>query len=169
MARTRGDNGGSDPEDAATLERIRQVLIRAVQRHCPPPLAAHREDFVQMALIRLLERTTGEETTARGTSYLWRVAYTVVIDKIRRFRRQQRQAGQLSESEPGTPGPEARSEILDCLSSLQDRRRTAVTLHLQGFRTAEVATALGWTEKQAENLVYRGLADLRSCLEGEDR
>jgi len=129
MARTRGDNGGSDPEDAATLERIRQVLIRAVQRHCPPPL----------------------------------------IDEIRRFRRQQRQAGQLSESEPGTPGPEARSEILDCLSSLQDRRRTAVTLHLQGFRTAEVATALGWTEKQAENLVYRGLADLRSCLEGEDR
>src|SRR6516165_7922797 len=104
MARTRGDNGGSDPEDAATLERIRQVLIRAVQRHCPPPLAAHREDFVQMALIRLLERTTGEETTARGTSYLWRVAYTVVIDEIRRFRRQQRQAGQLSESEPGTPG-----------------------------------------------------------------
>jgi RNA polymerase sigma-70 factor (ECF subfamily) len=49
---------------------------------------------------------------------------------------------------------------------LQDRRRTAVTLHLQGFRTGEVAAALGWTEKQAENLVYRGLADLRACLEG---
>ena len=41
-----------------------------------------------------------------------------------------------------------------------------MTLHLQGFRVAEVATALGWTEKQAENLVYRGLADLRICLEG---
>ena len=169
MAHTRGDNGGSDAGDEATIERIRQVLIRAVQRHCPPPLAAHREDLVQIALVRLLERTAGEGTAARGTSYLWRVAYTVVIDEIRRFRRQQRQAGQLSEDEPGAPGPEARSEILDCLSSLQDRRRTAVTLHLQGFRTGEVATALGWTEKQAENLVYRGLADLRACLEGEDR
>jgi len=93
MARTRGDNGGSDPEDAATLERIRQVLIRAVQRHCPPPLAAHREDFVQMALIRLLERTTGEETTARGTSYLWRVAYAgsnVRPDSCRRASRGRR-------------------------------------------------------------------------------
>jgi RNA polymerase sigma-70 factor (ECF subfamily) len=167
MAHTRGDSGGAD--DAATIERIRQVLIRAVQRHCPPALTAHREDLVQMALVRLLEREPGEGTAARGASYLWRVAYTVVIDEIRRFRRQQRQAGQLGEDERRTPGPEARSEILDCLGGLQERRRTAVTLHLQGFRTAEVATALGWTEKQAENLVYRGLADLRACLEGYDR
>ena len=169
MTPTRGGDAGSQDPDRDSIERIRQVLIRAVERHCPPALAAHREDLVQVALLRLLERPRSEGSAPRGASYLWRVAYTVVIDEIRRFRRQQRQAGQLSESEPGTPGPEARSEILDCLSSLQDRRRTAVTLHLQGFRTAEVATALGWTEKQAENLVYRGLADLRSCLEGEDR
>jgi RNA polymerase sigma-70 factor (ECF subfamily) len=145
------------------------VLIRAVERHCPPALAAQREDLVQMALLRLLERPASEGTTPRGASYLWRVAYTVVIDEIRRFRRQQRQAEQLPADERGTPGPEARSELLECLGALQDRRRTAVTLHLEGFRTAEVATALGWTEKQAENLVYRGLADLRACLEGGDR
>ncbi|HUM11347.1 MAG TPA: sigma factor-like helix-turn-helix DNA-binding protein [Myxococcaceae bacterium] len=119
-----------------------------------------------MALVRLLERPAGEGSTPRGASYLWRVAYTVVIDEIRRFRRQQRQSEQLDRGEGGTPGPEARSEILDCLRGLQDRRRAAVTLHLQGFRTAEVATTLGWTQKQAENLVYRGLADLRACLAG---
>src|SRR5262249_28815378 len=98
--------------------------------------------------------------------YLWRVAYTVVIDEIRRFRRQQRQAEQLPGDERGTPGPEVRSELLECLAVLQERRRTAVTLHLQGFRTGEVAAALGWTHKQAENLVDRGLADLRACREG---
>jgi len=159
------DDGSKDP-DPGSLERIRQVLIRAVERHCPPALAAHREDFVQMALVRLLERPGGEGTSPRGASYLWRVAYTVVIDEIRRFRRQQRQSEQLAGGAGGAPGPEARSEILDCLGGLQERRRTAVTLHLQGFRTGEVAAALGWTEKQAENLVYRGLADLRACLEG---
>jgi RNA polymerase sigma-70 factor (ECF subfamily) len=159
------DDGSKDP-DPDSIERIRQVLIRAVERNCPPALAAHREDFVQMALVRLLERPTGEGTTPRGASYLWRVAYTVVIDEIRRFRRQQRQAEQLAGGAGATPGPEARSEILDCLGGLQERRRTAVTLHLQGFRTGEVAAALGWTEKQAENLIYRGLADLRVCLEG---
>jgi len=118
-----------------------------------------------MALVRLLERPVASEgTSPRGASYLWRVAYTVVIDEIRRFRRQQRQAEQVPAGERATPGPEARSELLACLEALQDRRRTAVILHLQGFRTGEVATALGWTEKQAENLVYRGLADLRACL-----
>ena len=169
MTPTRGGDDGSQDGDGSSIERIRQVLIRAVERHCPPALAAHREDLVQMALVRLLERRPREGSNPRGASYLWRVAYTVVIDEIRRFRRQQRQAEQLPRDEGGAPGPEARSEILDCLQGLQERRRTAVVLHLQGFRTAEVARALGWTEKQAENLVYRGLADLRVCLEGGTR
>ena len=168
MAPTRGGDGSED-RDPRSIERIRQVLIRAVERHCPPALAANRDDLVQLALLRLLERPPGEGSGPRGASYLWRVAYTVVIDEIRRARRQQRQAEHAVRGEGGTPGPEARSEILDCLRGLQDRRRTAVTLHLQGFRTGEVARALGWTEKQAENLIYRGLADLRSCLEGEER
>ena len=166
MTSTRGGDAGSQDPDPGSIERIRQVLIRAVERHCPPALAASREDLVQMALVRLLERPRGEGSAPRGASYLWRVAYTVVIDEIRRFRRQQRQTEQLPGVERGTPGPEARSELLDCLGALHDRRRTAVTLHLEGFRTGEVAAALGWTEKQAENLVYRGLADLRDCLEG---
>ena len=170
MARTPGQDLHPQDPDAADVRRIRQVLIRAVQRHCPPALAAVREDLVQTALLRLLERRQGGEgSTAREASYLWRVAYTVVIDEIRRARRQQRQAQQLGGGDGGTPGPEARSEILDCVDGLQERRRAAVTLHLQGFRTAEVATALGWTEKQAENLVYRGLADLRACLQGGER
>ena len=168
MTPTRGGDAGSQDPDPSDIERIRQVLIRAMERHCPPALAAQREDLVQMALVRLLERPRGEGSNPRGASYLWRVAYTVVIDEIRRVRRQLRQAEQLPEGEQRTPGPEARSELLECLGALQDRRRTAVTLHLEGFRTAEVATALGWTEKQAENLVYRGLADLRACLEGGD-
>ena len=168
MTSTRGGDAGSQDPDPGSIARIRQVLIRAVERHCPPALAAQREDLVQTALVRLLERPRGEGSSPRGASYVWRVAYTVVIDEIRRFRRQQRQAEQLPEGEQRTPGPEARSELLECVGALQERRRTAVTLHLEGFRTAEVATALGWTEKQAENLVYRGLADLRACLEGGD-
>ena len=112
MTPTRGGDAGSQDPDPGSIERIRQVLIRAVERHCPVALAAHREDLVQMALIRLLERPRGEGSTPRGASYLWRVAYTVVIDEIRRFRRQQRQAEQLPEGERRTPGPEARAELL---------------------------------------------------------
>jgi DNA-directed RNA polymerase specialized sigma24 family protein len=54
----------------------------------------------------------------------------------------------------------------DCLARLHERRRAAVTLYPEGFGTAEVAQAMGWTLKQAENLIYRGVADLRHCLAG---
>ena len=43
----------------------------------------------------------------------------------------------------------------------------AVTLHLAGLRIPEVARATNWTVKTAENLIYRGLDDLRRLL-GED-
>jgi RNA polymerase sigma-70 factor (ECF subfamily) len=37
-------------------------------------------------------------------------------------------------------------------------------MYLHGHSVAEVAALLGWRFKKAENLVYRGLADLRRCL-----
>jgi RNA polymerase sigma-70 factor, ECF subfamily len=43
-------------------------------------------------------------------------------------------------------------------------RRHAVTLNLQGHSVPDIGRLLGWTAKKAENLVYRGMADLRSCL-----
>ena len=37
-------------------------------------------------------------------------------------------------------------------------------LHLQGHSVPDAARLLGWPAKRTENLVYRGLADLRRCL-----
>jgi RNA polymerase sigma-70 factor (ECF subfamily) len=39
-----------------------------------------------------------------------------------------------------------------------------VTLYLQGHTVPETARVLDWPAKRADNLVYRGLADLRQCL-----
>ena len=54
--------------------------------------------------------------------------------------------------------------ILDCLSRMSRERRLAVTLYLQGHTVPEASRVLEWTAKRTENLVYRGLADLRECL-----
>jgi RNA polymerase sigma-70 factor, ECF subfamily len=173
MARSGGDPPDDVAEDAGAgnatapdAERLRAILLRAVERQCPPELASQREDFVQLALLRLLDRTPREGTGPLRASYLWKVAYTVIIDEIRRVRRQQRHGEALAGGDESAPGPEARTEVQDCLSRLQERRRAAVTLYLEGFGTAEVARAMGWTLKQAENLIYRGVADLRHCLAG---
>jgi RNA polymerase sigma-70 factor, ECF subfamily len=124
---------------------------------------------VQTALVRMLERPPTEESGPRGASYLWRVAFSVVIDEIRRRKRGQNYQNEAeSRAVQTAPGPDMGTEIRDCLSRLAEPRRVSVTLHLQGFRLAEVATSLQWSEKRVENLIYRGLADLRRCLRGQE-
>ncbi len=57
-----------------------------------------------------------------------------------------------------------RRGIRDCLEAMIEMRSLGVTLHLQGHSAPEVATLMDWPLKRAENLIYRGLADLRACL-----
>jgi len=65
------------------------------------------------------------------------------------------------------PGPELGGEIRSCLERLPEARQLPVILHLQGFRNEEVARALQFNEKRAQNLIYRGLEQLRRCLAGK--
>ena len=55
--------------------------------------------------------------------------------------------------------------IVDCLTRLIRPRRLAVTLYLHGCTVPEAAGRLGWPLRKTESLVYRGLADMRACLE----
>ena len=66
-------------------------------------------------------------------------------------------------------GPErilARSQVAFAVSEavreLPDARRTAVRLYLVGYSRDEIAHTAGWSEAKTRNLIYRGLADLRS-------
>jgi len=85
------------------------------------------------------------------------------------------EAGQEGRLEPRAAGdPESSASfrelgtaVRDCLTAASRERRLAVTLYLQGHTVPETARILGWDNKRAENLVYRGLADLRQCLLGK--
>jgi RNA polymerase sigma-70 factor (ECF subfamily) len=50
------------------------------------------------------------------------------------------------------------------LQAITPSRRPVVRMYLAGYGTTEIGELLGWTEAKARNLVYRGLADLRSRL-----
>ena len=150
----------------------RAQLDRAVSRVCPPWLREYRDDLVQMSAMKIL-RTQGE--TDMSASYLYRVAYSVVIDEIRRRRR--RQEVGMSPSMPdriansGELSPETRAhgatlglQLTDCIGLLSLDRRRAVTLYLQDHSIPEIAQILSWDRKKASNAVYRGLSDLRVHL-----
>jgi len=166
--------GSGTMDDEAT--RLREVLVRAVARVCPRHLASQRDDIVQNALMRVLEiQRRGEQNAVRTSSYLWQAAYTATIDEIRRRSRRKEvaledtaaegpvQASRVDEEERRRIG----LEIARCLARLAPPRRHAVGLYLFGFQADESARVLGWNAKRAQNLTYRGLADLRRCLESK--
>jgi RNA polymerase sigma-70 factor (ECF subfamily) len=104
--------------------------------------------------------------------YLYRTAYSVVIDEIRRRRRLREvplEPDVPARSNEGDPehqtfSREVREAVTGCLVKLVASRRRAVTLHLLGHSVAEIGALLECRYKQAENLVYRGMSDLRGCL-----
>lgn len=174
------ESGIPSPDPAAEL---RSVLLRAVRRACPRWLADRSEDLAQAAVIRVLEvQRLREGTEPVPASYLYKVAYTTLIDEIRRLRRRPEVPLEESEGDAGLAEPagarardpeaslagaEVGRAIEGCLAGLTEPRRLAVTLHLQGHSVPEAAALLGWDDKRTENLVYRGMAELRRCLEGK--
>lgn len=158
---------------------LRQDLSRAVARVCPSWLAGQSDDLVQVAVMRVIQRFDGRPVEGEGNrplspSYLYKVAHSVLIDEIRRLRRRRETGLEEGEAEQAiveTADPERMTASIEigqgiecCLSRMQRDRRLAVTLYLQGHTVAEAARILDWSPKRTENLVYRGLADLRACL-----
>ncbi len=160
----------------AGLEQLRRDLTQAVSRVCPPAMADRRDDLVQNAMMRVMELQRREPDHARLTpAYLYRVAYTALIDEVRNVGRRREVAMEEVEALPQQPtapdNPERAAgaaqigrAVRDCLSKLVEDRRLAVTLYLQGHTIPEAAALLAWEGKRTENLVYRGLSALRACL-----
>ena len=159
----------------AEFDSIRHLLERAVRRVCPPWLAGQSEDLVQNACLRVVKKwKKSEEPAALGSSYLWKVAHSAVMDEIRHRRRQREVAMDnpgAVETASGAPSPEQASSAAELRRSieagvgkLKESRRSAVLLYLYGFSLEESARALGWTAKRADNQRYQGLAELRVYL-----
>lgn len=154
---------------------IREEVARAVRRGCAGELASQADDVAQEVLTRLLERhRRGELSEAREAAYWRRAAYHGVIDELRRRRRRREEAldDDPQRASPAMPSPErmaASSELAKaieaCLRGLTEGRRLAVFLHLQGHTHAETASILGWADKRAGSAIFRGLRDLRACLQ----
>jgi RNA polymerase sigma-70 factor, ECF subfamily len=158
--------------------KLRQDFVRAVARLCPGWLSSQRDDLVQAAVMRVMQLASrpqsGDDDPELATAYLYRVAHSALVDEIRRANRRQetaldetaidRVAVTLQDPERAAASREIGRNIQECLAAMARDRRQAVALYLQGHTVPEAARLLEWSAKRTENLVYRGLADLRECL-----
>jgi len=164
----------SEQVPVASDATLRARLHERVLRYTPFWMKDEVDDIVQMAWLRLretMEKNEGDRALA--SHYVARVAYCVTVDEIRRRRR--RHEVPVGESEDtfraeaidparAVGAREIGDAIESCLGRLLEGRRRAVALYLQGHSVPETGAFLGWSRKRADNMVFRGMADLRRCL-----
>jgi RNA polymerase sigma-70 factor (ECF subfamily) len=177
---TSDDDSGRSQSSDARWTSLAEALARAVRRQCPWWLSEHAQDIAQAALAKVMASARREGERPLTSFYLCRVAHSVLVDEIRRRRRRREvalevvtDAGEAVRAiePPAGSNPEREASLRElgaavrgCLSCMKRERRLAVMLYLQDHSVPEAARILGWSVKRTENLVYRGLADLRQCL-----
>jgi len=155
-------------EGTAVVETdLRARLRRQVLRYSSGPLRDDAEDIAQLAWLRL------QNEPDPGPSLIARAAWCAVIDEARRHRRRREvpiedapvpRASSREDPERSAAARETGRAIRSCLGRMAATRRVAVTLYLQGHTGPETGRILGWSLKKAENMIFRGLGDLRRCL-----
>jgi len=159
----------------AIAERIRIDVALAIRKVCPRWLRDQADDLTQIATSRVLDRIRATEHLVEFShGYLYRAVCSALIDEIRKRRRLREvpidhtndRAETIACDHPESRfrRRELRAAIMRCLPKLMTTRRRAVMLHLQGHSIKESACILECDRRRADNLTYRGLADLRSCL-----
>ena len=162
--------------DTVDFGELHAILVRAVRRICPSWMASQHDDLAQSAVLRIVKKCAeAKESPPIMTSYLWKVAHSVVMDEIRRRRRHPEvELETMVQTEPVSPWPtpesgQARTELSEAISTglttLNEARRCAVLLHLYGFSLKDSARMLGWNAKRVDNQRYQGLGELRAYLE----
>lgn len=169
--------GGLDrsvSQNTADDAELRLRLKRDVSRFCPHWLADGVDDIAQVAWLRLAAaQKRSERNRDPGPTLIARVAYCATVDEMRRRERRrevpmdpvtERVEGGTGDPVRGLRSREIGCGIRDCLTALAQNRCLAVTLYLQGHTAPETGRILGWSLRKTENLIFRGMADLRRCL-----
>lgn len=176
-------DGETDISDATLLARYAdgdQAAARALTfRHAPRVLAlarrmlgdrAEAEDVAQETLLRMWRVAPDWRDEARLSTWLYRVASNLCVDRLRR-RRDQGLEG-VDELPDGAPAPLAELETRDraraleaALAELPERQRLAVVLrHMEERSNIEIAEILGLSVEAVESLLARARRTLSRLL-----
>lgn len=137
---------------------------------------ADLDELIQDVRLRLWRsQGDGERAETVSASYVHQAARSAAIDIVRARRTVIADSSQPLDDVvlfDRAAGPDALLEeretaerIMASVNELAPDRRTAVKLHLAGYRREEIASMLGWSEVRTRNFVHRGIADLRARLE----
>jgi RNA polymerase sigma-70 factor (ECF subfamily) len=174
----------ADESDEALILRAgagdRAACQRLVERHLGRMVAftqrtlgnrSDAEDAAQDVFLRVWSAAGSWKLGhARFTTWLYRVAMNVCLDRIAKKR--ETTGEDLPEPADPRPGPsdvahasEVAGHVRGALAALPETQRIAVTLcHYQGLRNVEAAEVMGVSVEALESLLARGRRTLHARL-----
>ncbi|KPQ08171.1 MAG: RNA polymerase sigma-70 factor, ECF subfamily [Rhodobacteraceae bacterium HLUCCA12] len=176
-----------DPSDEDLLRRYARgdgaAARLLLDRRAPPVFRlarrllrdeAEAEDVTQEAMVRLWQiAPQWQPGTAQVSTWLYRVAFNLATDRLRR----RRGLALDSVEEPLSTAPAVVDGMIaadrvraldDALASLPERQRAAVVLrHIEGLANPEIATVMGIGVEAVESLTARGKRRLAAILSGQ--
>lgn len=177
------DLQSSGPLRDAALDDLRQILVDGLRRGllnqvntAVPEFETLADDFVQEALLKILDKLDSFAGRSQFTTWAHKVALSVALTELRRKRWQDNSLDAMTETAyiPGfasdpAPAPDEMTERADMLArvnriineELTEKQYTALTAAiLEGKSTVEVANLMD----MKPNAVYKLLHDARLRL-----
>jgi RNA polymerase sigma factor (sigma-70 family) len=148
------------------------VYGMAVRFTRSPPDA---EDVAQEVFLKVFRGLAGFKGEAKFSTWLYRVAFNLCADWLRRNRRPGRTAAPIQEAgnvpdsrvdlEEGLLASEERERVARAIDALDERYRSVVVLlYYQKLPYEEIATVTGLPLKTIETRLYRARKILRDAL-----
>jgi RNA polymerase sigma-70 factor (ECF subfamily) len=135
---------------------------------------AEREDMVQETFLRVLRARESYQPTARFSTWLYRIAFNLAVNRTERRRRTSsldaapvvpRELGLELPPEGDLERDDVVRAVRAAIAALPEAQRAAVILaRYEELSFAEIAEVLGSTEKAIKSLVHRARENLRAAL-----
>jgi RNA polymerase sigma-70 factor, ECF subfamily len=131
---------------------------------------AEAEEVSQETFLRLWEHAGRYVPQAKPSTWIYRIAHNLSIDRLRR--RRERPSAVAPDDLPGSERPsglfherQLAEAVQQALAALPERQRAAIGLvHYQGLSNAEAADVLGVGVRALESLLARARRQLRDNL-----
>lgn len=127
------------------------------------------EDLAQEGLYRCIRGLDGFDADRPFAPWMRRVVSNLAIDWLRSPAARDVPQADPQDPEIAQPAATTDLDLAAALNQLTEQDRLAIVLqHVLGFSGSEVAALTGLNEATQRSRTHRGLARLRSILEGDD-
>ena len=122
------------------------------------------EDILQETFCRFLSKDLENLTEQQSKTYLYRIATSLIVDHWRRKKRERLWFALTKSEDP--QNLELKLDMKGIFLKLKPREQALLWLaYVEGFQHAEIATALGLTDKSVRVLLHRARKKLAGFLQ----